>query len=636
LFALLVAYGALQLARTQGWLGIGLAASVLIASALCGVFLVGRNFFHHRYFVFQVPFYALFAAAGARSLVDGACRRLSSPLSKGLALAGGVFLLCGLVGLRVAAAERLFGPPTGFAFAGQVVKAKYRPGDRVMILGPRSAFDRNMFFSEHTEPRYPLRREPFFARVGYLPTDAGMLEWALSGPGRTWLLRAYYGPWPDAVLYAKPRFHLFAEARQCDVYVARPTLGEPSVLTMFHVKHFPAFLPQATEITVVALDRLPLVVAADAESGAEKRVTWRLDGSLLTLERDADGTLASAPVWIEPGTHVLSLADGPESLRDLRVYADEGETIAAISRPRKVVFGGTVEFLGYDLEPSERLAPGDTLTVTYYWRALRRLEENLKLVLRYDSLDPRNPRAWVRIFNDHAGCYGLHPTCDWEPGRLVVERYNIRIPDTHPEGLCAIHAAVGVSGAIGTFDRRHAFDYHKYMAWSKDGEDVYTAGALEISSDRGPVFRVADSVVAQRAARGAPRQLSPALALLASHVEAATRDGASTLRLALLWECREPLDRHYRYHLTFRSPAGEDLPALVRPPFYDLYPTYAWQAGETLLDEMTLPLKEPLPGKATVVLQLATGQYDARGRLEAGETLGAPIPLGPLVWSATP
>ncbi len=625
-FAALLVYGAARLVRVHGRLGAGLVASLLFALVACGVFLVGRNFFHHRYFVFQVPFYALFAAAGMRGLLE----HIPGKAGRHAVAVPAALLVAALVVVRVSAAERLWGPPTGFKFAGEVVKANYQSGDRVMILGPRTAFDESMFFSENIEPRYPLRREPFFSRVGYVPTDPSMLEWALSGPGRVWLLRAYYAPWPDSVLYAKQRFGLRAEARQCDVYVAERRPDEPRVLTMFHVKHSPLALPPAAsaEMPLVVMDRLPLALSASGEAAESSRPELALDGNALNFHRDSERRWSSAPVWIEPGTHTLRA--GSFVPRELHACADDEETIRAVTHPRRVAFGDGVEFLGYDLVPGERLAPGDTFTVTYYWRALRGMDDNLKLVLRFDALNPANHRAWVRLFNDHAGCYGLHPTSDWRPGELVVERYSMRIPESHPEGLCAIHVAVGVSGAIGTFDRRHSFEYYQYMPWNAQGEDMFTAGALEVSRDRAPVFRVAPPVQATT------RELSPALALLSSTVDATTDEHGPALRLRLVWQCRSVMQRHYRYHLTFQDPGGHALPVLVRAPFYDLYPTYAWQPGETLRDEMVLPLKEPLPPQAEVSLQLATGEYDAKGRLEPGETLGEPVPLGPLVWSASP
>ena len=82
--------------------------------------------------------------------------------------------------------------------------------------------------------------------------------------------------------------------------------------------------------------------------------------------------------------------------------------------------------VGYDLE--RRVAqPGETVSLTLYWRGLEAMETNYTVSTQFvdaDQIKAAQDDSWP------AG--GGAPTTAWEPGQLVVDAHPMAINDVSP------------------------------------------------------------------------------------------------------------------------------------------------------------------------------------------------------------
>ena len=170
---------------------------------------------------------------------------------------------------------------------------------------------------------------------------------------------------------------------------------------------FPAVLWQAGESV---RETRTLRVAADAPPG---RYSLRLGGY-----RYPD--LEPVPVACE-GQGACGVNIG---IADVFVVA--GETRPKVVRADKALsatFGGKVELLGFDLS-SDRLQPGESLTLTTYWRSPERLPADY--VLFAQLLDGSDV---IRGQKDGQPADGSYPTSIWEPGEYVMDRRVVEIDE---------------------------------------------------------------------------------------------------------------------------------------------------------------------------------------------------------------
>ena len=95
--------------------------------------------------------------------------------------------------------------------------------------------------------------------------------------------------------------------------------------------------------------------------------------------------------------------------------------------PAEVTFGdGAAELLGYDLALGKNAAGQQEVTVTYYWRALRPLKEDLTVFIHL--LGQEGSQTVGRAQFDSYPGYGAYPTSWWQTGRIVVDRLSIVLP----------------------------------------------------------------------------------------------------------------------------------------------------------------------------------------------------------------
>lgn len=100
-------------------------------------------------------------------------------------------------------------------------------------------------------------------------------------------------------------------------------------------------------------------------------------------------------------------------------------TVAGAVSPQvrnRAIFGGVIELVGYDLEPA-RVAPGETATLTFFWKAITEVDAQYKVFVHLDGREGQS-----RINGDHFPAEGRYMTDAWRPGDVVRDRIRFTVP----------------------------------------------------------------------------------------------------------------------------------------------------------------------------------------------------------------
>ncbi len=193
---------------------------------------------------------------------------------------------------------------------------------------------------------------------------------------------------------------------------------------------------------------------------------------LVATQRDAFpgmGTLSTQ--WLEPGQRwaerrVLVVPDNAyspnQTVFELGLYDySTGERLAAVDaegqmlgdnvrfgqisiqahpadvpNPITIDFGGELELVGYDLD-QRALQPGETATLTLYWRGQRPMNTNYSISTQF--VDQHGVKAAQK---DAWPFDGAAPTLLWEPGTLIEEPRELVISDSTPPGVYDVYVVV--------------------------------------------------------------------------------------------------------------------------------------------------------------------------------------------------
>ena len=249
---------------------------------------------------------------------------------------------------------------------------------------------------------------------------------------------------------------------------------------------------------------------------------------------------------------------------------------------------GDVELLGYQLT-QQRLAPGDTMPVTLFWRPLRRSSKDFRLFLRLlDSAD----RILVNR-HGHPGSGRLRSS-RWEPGLIYEDRWELDLPED--------------------LDRRTALRLH--LGWWKypDGDQVPGTDASGAQVD--PVLIDAGALAAgDDSDKRLAQTIEPLLFGNSIRLLAWEQDGAD---VALLWEAsdRPEPDLHVFLHVLANTAPGEPVRVLAQGDDEPALPTRYWLPGDRFITRHRLQMSAiAVPGKYT----LRVGWYSTTsyGRLAA-------------------
>jgi hypothetical protein len=153
---------------------------------------------------------------------------------------------------------------------------------------------------------------------------------------------------------------------------------------------------------------------ADADPG-RYRLRWRMTG--------ADGVVPGRRSWRPWSTEWVNY--GTIELQPWPLVTELPDADNVVNAQ----FGSDIVLFGYDLLERE-VSPGDTLDLRLYWQATSQPADDLLVFVHLISpvdgaiisqLD-RIPANWLR------------PTPGWRPGEIIVDEYELAIPDDVPSG----------------------------------------------------------------------------------------------------------------------------------------------------------------------------------------------------------
>jgi hypothetical protein len=104
-------------------------------------------------------------------------------------------------------------------------------------------------------------------------------------------------------------------------------------------------------------------------------------------------------------------------------------------------FGDLIELVGVRLS-ADHVVPGGTLRVTTYWRALRRIPQDERLLIRF--MRPEGQSAGQL---DATLGTNLYPTTLWRAGQIIVDAHDVRA-DADLAGPLVLRVHLGVGDKV--------------------------------------------------------------------------------------------------------------------------------------------------------------------------------------------
>lgn len=270
----------------------------------------------------------------------------------------------------------------------------------------------------------------------------------------------------------------------------------------------------------------------------------------------------------------------------LPAYARPSDLIAA-SVPAEaqrfdVDYGGAARLLAFEVD-KERIQPGDEVTVTLYWQALKPIPDTYSVYVQIFG--------WQQDLGQHdsypAG--GSYPTDLWTPGQIIRDRHEVTIsPDALGPGPAWISAGLY---RFDTMERSEAVD-------SAGGRVVFPILTKLALDTPGMTWQPAYPLNAN---------LDNHVNLIGFDAQTQNVQPGQEWPVTLYWQSKGPLDKNYTVFVHLVDTAGANIAQGDGPPLQEFYPTSAWAPGEILNDThiVALPVDMP-PGQ----YQLFVGLYD--------------------------
>jgi hypothetical protein len=262
----------------------------------------------------------------------------------------------------------------------------------------------------------------------------------------------------------------------------------------------------------------------------------------------------------------------------------DGVHVEEAQVPLQVDFGEQITLLGYDLT-SANARPGDTTTVTLYWKATQPLgrdysvfvhlvDEQMNIYAQQDSLNP-----------------GRYPTHLWQSGEYNRDAHDVEIPPGTPPGEYLL--------GVGLYDP----------------STMMRLPVLEEAGQRIGMYFLREVTVAEPNKAPTIEELGIAqqitvhfdngMLLLGATAERDTLSPGDFYRLALFWRAEKELRNSYSVAIRLINGDGQEALSQTSEPSAGRYPTPGWEAGEIVRDNHALWIPRDFPaGDYTVQLAL--------------------------------
>lgn len=315
---------------------------------------------------------------------------------------------------------------------------------------------------------------------------------------------------------------------------------------------------------------------------------WRALGRALLLGMAVLAALA-------PGVRIQAAFAPP------RLYAPQQVENAV--KPVNFNYDHRLRLIGVEIEP-ERVAPGDRVAVKACWEALAPVAEDYTVYVQL--LGQNYTRAGER--HTYPGL-GRYPTSLWTPGDAFCDVYRIAVEPWVPT------------------PERYQVLIGLYLDDSRDQLTAFDSVGLP---------NVPPVVGAVTVAPEKPQAIAPEYPvqytlgesiLLRGYDLSAPPQSNTPLTVTLYWQAQAAQSHDYTVFVHLFDEAGEMLDQDDGPPRAGWYPTFAWEAGDMIVDVRRLDLPELSAGQT---VHVRVGMYLPADltRLPVLDSAGQPLPDG--------
>lgn len=259
-------------------------------------------------------------------------------------------------------------------------------------------------------------------------------------------------------------------------------------------------------------------------------------------------------------------------------------------------FGGKIQLLGCHLD-REKVGPGETLGITFYWQGLVEMKEDYYLFIHL-----LGRRGELVGHEDSYHGWGSYPTSLWRPGEIIADTYRLPISeDTLAPSL--IRVDIGLYDPI-TGQGLTVFD----QAGQPVGNSVVVGQVKMVPQER------QTSNLALSKVEGVKRQsfnLDNKVALIGYDVDKTDLRPGEEIRLTLYWRAEGEMGTDYTVFTHLIDDEGKIWGQMDSQPLESDYPTSFWDIGEVIEDEYILTIREDAPAG---LYRLEVGMYELATR----------------------
>jgi hypothetical protein len=242
--------------------------------------------------------------------------------------------------------------------------------------------------------------------------------------------------------------------------------------------------------------------------------------------------------------------------------------LEGIPHRSSIYYEGKVELIGYELS-SEEIQPGETLWVTLYWRALRKMERDYTVSVKLWGRDDQI----IGHEGMHPG-WGTYPTSRWQPGDVFADTYGVTISGAAlAPSLCRIEVVLHDRETM-----KHLTAYDK----NRNRIDDAFITHIKLSPVEPLQFLGADT---ER------YNLGNKIALIGYGLDKRAIKPGDRLHLTLYWEALEDMSEDYTVFTHLVDARNHIWGQKDSQPLNGYYPTTLWEMGEIVEDEYHLTVQ---------------------------------------------
>lgn len=248
-------------------------------------------------------------------------------------------------------------------------------------------------------------------------------------------------------------------------------------------------------------------------------------------------------------------------------------------------FANKIELLGYDL-PLRQVEAGGGIPLVLYWRSLAQMKEDYTIFVQLLDAELQRRGGYDRFPRENYNTYL------WVPGEIVADGFAVPVDGNAPDGVYTIR-----------------------VGWYiQEGPSITSLPLVQ----NGRTLSETSVVIGPLKVGGPPpgivaETVAPEHTLAVDVGESISLRGydlsftQTTLQLNLYWQSLNQTGGNFTTFVHLRNQAGEIVAQVDQPPAAGVYPTSLWQPGESISDEVIMPLPNNLPsGRYSVTV----GLYD--------------------------